>query len=149
MISSDGSAAAASSGSAAGGEPWWHEDPATESSRKFGSTSDSTEALVGAAAAEFVKLAGSVAQWVDRSGVNATLKSFVDQAAQVLDSDAHCDQRVCSVCPICQGMAALSAARPELAESLVEVMTAIGELVHAVAQTLVAGPQTQDNDPPS
>lgn len=145
MTSTDGSASTASSRSATYGQPWWHDDPAPDSGRTSGSTSESTEALVGAAAAEFVKLAGSVTQWADRTGVNATLKSFVDQAAQAaqaLGTDARCDQRVCNVCPICQGMAALSAARPELADSLIEVMTAMSELVHAVAETLVAGPSS-------
>lgn len=138
-----------SSYDAAGGEPWWHEDPAPDLGRTPGSTSDSTEALVGAAAEEFVKLAGSVAQWADRTGVNATLKSFVDQAAQAAESlstDSRCDQRVCNVCPICRGMAALRVARPELADSLIEVMTAVGELVHSVVETLAAGPAADHRD---
>lgn len=135
----------------ADGQPWWHEDPAPDSGKTSGSTSDSTEALVGAAAEEFLKLAGSVSQWADRAGVNATLKSFADQAAQAaqaLGTDSQCDQRVCNVCPICQGMAALRAARPELADSLIEVMTAVGELVHSVIETLAAG-TAPDNRPAS
>lgn len=142
MSSYEESASRSSSSSSqagAGGGPWWHESPAPDSGETFGTPSDSTEALMGAAAEEFVRLAGSVAQWADRTGVNATLRSFVDQAAQTIGTNSRCDRRVCNVCPICQGMAALSAARPELADSLIEVMTAMGELVHSVVQTLATG----------
>lgn len=141
MISDDASASNSfrSGATEAGGGPWWHEAPAPEPGPGAGAPFDSTEALVGAAVEEFAKLAGSVAQWADRTGVNATVKSFAEQAASALGASATCDRRVCDVCPICQGMAALSAARPELAEGLIDVMTAVGELVHAVAETVAAG----------
>ncbi len=150
MTSRDGySSAARSSGpgsrSRSAEEPWWHGEPTAGAGGS--APGGSTEALLGVAVEEFVKIAGAAVEWANRSGVNEKVKSVVEQAAEALDSGNTCDARICGACPICQGLTALQTARPELAESLIEVMAAIGELVHAVADTLVGSPPQADATP--
>lgn len=135
-----------STGSQSTGDPWWHGEP--NAGADGSPPGGSTEALLGVAVEEFVKIAGAAVEWANRSGVNEKVKSVVEQAAQALDSGNTCDPRICGACPVCQGLTALQTARPELAESLIEVMAAIGELVHAVADTLVGPSSEAEAGPP-
>jgi hypothetical protein len=96
----------------------------------------------GTFAEESAKLVEAVQQWASRS------RSAAESLAAQGDSQAEGHQGPeCKICPICQGLALVRNAKPEVIEHLADAATALAAAFSALLPTSASAPERRTADP--